>query len=87
MAKAKFKVGDKVRLLPSAVNGCIDVEEVGKTGIIKMCDWPESMIVYMDKPLKRFDYRIEWVVQSSMIEPYAQIEEQLLFNFMEEEDY
>uniref|UniRef100_A0A6M3XZR8 Uncharacterized protein n=1 Tax=viral metagenome TaxID=1070528 RepID=A0A6M3XZR8_9ZZZZ len=30
----KFKAGDKVRILPSAVNGGIDVRDIGKVGKI-----------------------------------------------------
>lgn len=65
----KFKVGDKVRILPSAVDVHVTQDEVGKTGAIISSDSEgEHVVVLMDKPRKKSGYRIDWCVDSSQIE-------------------
>lgn len=74
----KFKIGDKVRILPSAVHIMVAKDEVGKTGIITHYGTDKDIIVYMDEPRKVGNYRISWCVESSQIELVKVIGQQLL---------
>lgn len=82
--KTKFKKGDKVRILESATDVMVDVEEVGKTGVITKYESYKGILVLMDKPLKRVGRRVDWSVEGSMIEHVIKKGQQLLFDFMEE---
>ncbi len=82
----KFKRGDKVRILPLATSVMVAEDEVGKTGVITSISSLENnfngIIVYMDKIRKGSGVRLNWIVESSMIEPAVEVGQQLLFNFM-----
>ena len=79
----KFKIGDKVKILPSATFIGVCKDEAGKTGVIVEYISSKEIIVLMDKPHHKHGYRIDWVVESSQIEPMVKVGQQLLFNFME----
>lgn len=68
----KFKKGDRVRILPSAVDVNVASDEVGKTGVIVNYNSPKDMVVLMDKPRKYNGFtgsdRIDWIVDCSQIE-------------------
>ena len=67
MSKTKFKVGDKVRILPSADDVNVPPDEIGKTGVITDYYSSNDILVYMDKP-RASGLRVDWVVHSSQIE-------------------
>jgi len=78
--KHKFKVGDKVKILPLAVHIGVWGEEVGKAGkIIYMCK--ENISVKMVNPCKGRIRR--WRVYSEHIAIVIENGQQLLFGFME----
>lgn len=78
----KFKKGDRVRILPSAVNTCVPGDEIGKTGVITKYHSHKEIIVLMDKIRKASGYRVDWIVDSSQIEPATIPGQQLEFSFM-----
>ncbi len=78
----KFKVGDRVRILPSAIDIMVAEDEVGKIGVITLYDSTKNIIVLMDKPRRESGYRVDWCVDSSQIEPVIKIGQQLMFSFM-----
>lgn len=78
----KFKIGDKVRILPSAVNGGVSKKDVGKIG--KIIDYRSGgyfNVLMCDDPSP-----FPWGVCSDQMEPVVRIGQQLLFLFMEQED-
>ena len=78
MAITKFKIGDKVRILPSAVNVNVAQSEIGKIGVIT--------IVYSggDCILKTASKKYsDWWVRGIDITPAMIKGQQLLFSFME----
>ena len=84
MVKFKFKVGDKVRILPSALNVHVPEDEINKIGIIMGRDIHSKYNkVLMDKIRTRSGYRVDWLVSDSQIEPAIKVGQQLLFKFME----
>lgn len=84
--KTKFKVGDKVRILPSAIDVEVPSEEVGKTGVVKNISKDGTdFLVLMDKPRREGGTRLDWVVNLSQIEQVITPGQQLIFSFMEEE--
>ena len=76
--KTKFKKGDKVRILPSAVDISVAEDEVGKTGVITYYASPKNIIVFMDKIRKESYRRVSWNVYSSQIELVVVKGQQLL---------
>lgn len=79
----KFKKGDKVRILPSAVDVNVDTRAVDKTGVVITGDGAGNSIrVLMDKPNIVGGYRIDWMVNDTQIELAVKPGEQLLFAFM-----
>lgn len=74
----KFKVGDKVRILPSATDICVPSSEVGVIATIKRVYSSTDIII--TTPTKRFG---SWIVHEKHIAP-AIGPGQLLFSFMEE---
>ncbi len=82
----KFKLGDKVKILPRATTVSVEREEVGKTGVITSISSLENnfngIIVYMDKICKVRDFRCKWSVGYGMVELCVKKNEQLLFDFM-----
>ena len=80
----KFKIGDKVRILPSATSIGVAEDEVGKMGVITGYHSPDEIIVLMDKIRKENGYRIDWIVESSQIEPAIKVGQQLVFDFMQQ---
>jgi len=79
----KFKVGDKVKILPSAVGIGVLEEAIGKAGIITDCSYLGRYIrVYMDNVCSIKGYRRDWAVNESDIAPVIVVGQQLLFDFM-----
>ncbi len=81
MVKAKFKVGDKVRILPSAVDINVWKEEIGKVGKVTFM-WDELGLIsiQMFYPCKGGIHN--WSVNPDQIEPVIKVGQQLVFNFM-----
>lgn len=77
--KTKFKVGDKVRILPSAMDINVVESEIGKIGEIIRIDGPEFIIVNTDS-----DRYGSWIVNNNDITLAIKRGQQLLFAFMEE---
>ena len=78
----KFKVGDKVRLLPSATESFISEKDVGKMGRIIAYQKPfNTFKVKMDR--WRWDSDLSWVVRSDQMELVIETG-QMLFNFMKD---
>ncbi len=76
--KTKFKKGDKVRILPSAVYCGVDEYAVGKKGKIVGC-YREQHYFYV---LMDYDFYTMWALQPNQMEPAVTIGQQLLFDFM-----
>ena len=74
----KFKKGDRVRVLPSAVDVSVPEDEVGKTGIITNYHSLKLILVLMDKPCMENGHRCDWCVESHHIEPMIKVGQQLL---------
>ena len=74
----KFKIGDKVRILPSVVNIGVDKSEIGKTTTIKKIYSPTDIVIVSSS--KEFT----WIVHEEHIEFFAIPGQQLLFAFMED---
>ena len=79
---SKFKVGDKVKILPSSIEWSVPLSEVGKFGVIVSFPRSKDFRVYMDKPWLQFNARETWVVRSSHIEIAVKPGQQLEFAFM-----
>lgn len=75
---SKFKKGDKVRILPSAMDVSVLEFAIGKTGVITRYSSSDSIIVRMDKSRRLDGYRDIWSVSSSQIEPVIKVGQQLL---------
>ncbi|KKN73116.1 hypothetical protein LCGC14_0404250 [marine sediment metagenome] len=75
--KTKFKVGDKVRILPSAIDINVAESEVGAMGKIITVRNQESICV--DTVTKKYLF---WVVRGRDIEPVIKVGQQLQFDFM-----
>lgn len=84
--KHKFKVGDKVRILKSALDINVGKEDIGKTGVVKYCRGEKDIDVFMDEVYAVFNFRVTWGVHSSMIELVVEVGQQLLFAFMSEQE-
>ena len=88
MTKHKFKVGDKVTILPSAVSVSVEREDVGKTGVIRCVDKEVSraygISVYMNEVCQARGYKPNWSVGYGMIKLSLRKGEQLEFKFMRE---
>ena len=79
----KFKVGDKVRILPSAIDIGVFKSELGGIGVVIDCYYMDIYIrVYMDNVCKETGCRKEWAVRSDQIELFIKVGQQLLFAFM-----
>ena len=82
----KFKVGDKVRILPSAEKIGVFKSEVGRVGIIEDTDFLGQFIhIRMVKPYQINGRIHTWAVKSPQITPFIKVGEQLEFAFMERE--
>lgn len=82
--KPKFKVGDKIKILPTAVNIGVGKDEVGKVGIIIDNLFLDKYIqVLMDKPRWGWNRRWNWAMSPSDAIPFIKPGQQLLFSFME----
>lgn len=82
--KHSFKIGDRVKILPSAVTIMVARDEVGKTGVItRYCSLTDIM-VHMDKIREESGYRVAWCVESTQIELVCKVGEQLVFSFMQQ---
>ncbi len=81
----QYKVGDKVKILPSATEVRVPNGEVGKSGTITFITQSgRHMNITMDKPLKGFRAVYCWSINIEHIELLVVKGQQLLFNFMEE---
>lgn len=84
----KFKIGDKVKLLPEVTSCGVESEEVGKVGIIKTISGDAckyyGFMVQMREVCKVRGCIPTWSVGGRMIELTPKKNEQLLFNFMGE---
>jgi len=81
----KFKIGDKVRILPSAIKIGVWAAEVGKIGIVTSgCIVPDGRQFLQIKMLNlcKGKYR-RWSVSNASLCPAVEKNEQLLFGFME----
>jgi len=76
----KYKIGQRVKFLPSAREDGIPRSAIGKDCIITTSDIPPFLRVRMIPPFVR-EY---WYVNRNHIERVIQIGQQLLFPFMEE---
>ena len=82
----KFKVGDKVRMLPSAVDIGVFKAEIGKTGTVTDNNFLHRYIlVRMDEPYSKKIFT--WSVRSAQITSVIKVGQQLEFAFMEEVNY
>ena len=80
----KFKVGDKVKILPSAVDGGVSMGRVDKTGvIIKDDSWSSYFLVKMDELRGNSCEKDVWAVYSNQMTLAMIKGQQLLFSFME----
>lgn len=78
----KFKVGDKVRILPGAADGDgVARFAEGKTGKI-IRKYPEYYLVTMDEP-RINGYIDNWAVSERWLTAVTIIGQQLLFEFMQ----
>ena len=71
-----IKVGDKIRILPCAVNIFVDHESIGN-----VC---EVTRVYGANSISVKDGLHNWSLQRRDWEPYIRKDEQLVFDFMKE---
>ena len=78
---SKFKVGDKVRILPSAVNGGVGEKAVGEIGTITYYSLSDYFCVLMDYEKENGG---TWAVYPCQMEPVIKVGQQLVFDFMEE---
>ena len=77
MPKMKFKVGDRVKILPSATTVGVWASEVGKIGkITRISGLGDSLLIKMDKNEEREGYT--WSVKSYQITIAKEIGQQLL---------
>lgn len=85
MRKPKFKVGDRVKMLPSAVDIGVFTSEIGKVGVITELNYLGLYIrVRMDKKCKGVGFEKYWAVNPDQIELVILIGQQLLFDFYKE---
>ena len=75
-SKTKFKVGDKVKILPSATTIGVEDSEVGTTQTILQIESPTTIVI-----TDSTDGR--WHVYPRDITPVFIVGQQLLFSFME----
>ena len=78
---SKFKVGDKVRILPSAIRGSVSEKAVGKIGEIKSSASAGYFCVLMDY---EDGGSMTWAVYPCQMEPVIKIGQQLVFEFMKQ---
>lgn len=74
-----FNVGDKVRILPSAVDINVAEDEIGKIGIVLNTYYFGDMTI--DTISKKYG---PWFVREQDISPAFTVGQQLLFDFMEQ---
>jgi len=83
----KFKVGDRVKILPLATSVSVESEEVGKVGEISSISRNVTrsfgIWVQMKEVCKARGYIPKWSVGTDMIELFFVKNEQLLFEFMD----
>lgn len=82
----KFRVGDKVKILPYATSVGVEDEEIGKIGTIRsissrITDWSGFMVA-MEEICDVRGYAPCWSVGWRMIELFPRKNEQLIFDFM-----
>jgi len=77
--KTKFKIGDRVKILPSAVTIGVAEREVGK--VAKVTGGCGSDIMISDS--RGCEYA-SWCVNDYDIIPFIEIGQQLLFDFMQQ---
>ena len=80
----KFKMGDKVKILPSATGVGVDETDVGKGGVISSVSMSgSSALVYMDGVCSGRGLKCRWSVNTNMIKLLPTKGQQLLFSFMD----
>lgn len=77
LTETKFKIGQKVKLLPSVVEVDVPEEEIGKTGEI-IGQFGPFFLVHMDNPREGINYRDTWNVDVYQIELARVVGQQLL---------
>lgn len=77
--KMKFKIGDKVKILQSAIVIGVAEEEIGKIGVILRIDRGADEILVETTTIRYSP----WYVGENDIAPAIKVGQQLLFNFME----
>ena len=81
----KYKVGQRVRLLPSATKVMVPYDEVGKPGKLTFVTSDGfNMNIHMDKPREGNRLANSWGISHYHIESIIEKGQQLLFSFMEE---
>ena len=82
----KFKVGDKVKILPSAVNGGVSEKAVGKIGELTVycCGGGYFEVMMCDRKNSGPNPHLSWAVFPHQMEPAIKVGQQLLFNFMQQ---
>ena len=73
----KFKVGDKVKLLPSVVSAGVMASEVGKIGIVTFVGRLGGVHVKTSRL-----NRLSWCLLEYNIAPAVKVGQQLLFEFI-----
>lgn len=84
-SKTKFKVGDKVRILPSAVDGGVSVKAVGKIGKITQGGMGDDGKYGFFRVRMEYDNDVSWpgwAVCPNQMEKVIEVGQQLLFDFM-----
>lgn len=83
----RFRVDDRVKILPSATQIGVEEEEVGKFGVISHIESEEvehyGIVVQMNEICKARGYIPSWSVDADMIRLLHTKGKQLLFSFME----
>lgn len=81
-----FKIGDKVRILPSAKKIGVHSDELGKVGeVVSFETTTTTLRVKMDKPCTICNQTLRniWYLKPYQIIPVVVVGQQLVFEFME----
>ena len=81
--KPKFKVGDKVRILPSAFTDGVNKGDLGREAIVEENEPNDSMYIRMVPP--NFT-RKNWWVNGRNLKHVIRVGQQLMFSFMSDVD-
>ena len=78
----RFKVGDRVEILPLVTGVGVEEEEIGKVGVVSHVFSDTDVMVKMNEVCKARGCIPEWSVGVEMIKLLPGKNEQLLFSFM-----